>query len=225
MTAPALPGAAPDPAPGRNDPARLPPEVASHVVAVDALLDAVRKFVKKDTPTGLMRLNDAMVAARDSTAALRAAIARAVGGDGEPVGPDAKSMIEAIRLIGVALGQDDDWVDFSPALVEFAAERIRSLYTRPAATGDTTDDAVRAAHRAEVERAVREAVEQEREAIAAWHDAEADRITRECAESRRVVRENAAAFAGINTSLEYEEAQAETHRECAAAIRARGAKS
>lgn len=82
-------------------------------------------------------------------------------------------------------------------------------------------NAVRAAHRAEVERAVAE----EREAIAAWHDAEAARITRECAESRRVVRENAAAFAGINTSLEYEEAQAETHRECAAAIRARGAKS
>ena len=86
-------------------------------------------------------------------------------------------------------------------------------------------DAVRAAHRAEVERAVREAVEQEREAIAAWHDAEADRITRECAESRRIVRENAAAFVGISTSLEHEEAQAETHRECAAAIRARGAKS
>ena len=39
---------------------------------VDALLDAVRKFVKKDTPTGLMRLNDAMVAAREAVAAARA---------------------------------------------------------------------------------------------------------------------------------------------------------
>jgi len=88
----------------------LPPEVESHVVAVDALLDAVRKFVKKDTPTGLMRLNDAMVAARDSTAALRTAMraatagsgaaspaagasARALGGDGEPVAADRPEVV------------------------------------------------------------------------------------------------------------------------------------
>jgi len=82
-------------------------------------------------------------------------------------------------------------------------------------------DAVRAAHRAEVERAVAE----EREAIAAWHDAEADRIRREIATSLQIMRENASAFVGLNTSMDHEYAQTETHRECAAAIRARGAKS
>jgi len=103
-------------------------------------------------------------------------------------------------------GFDNDIVNHYLGMIDDADQRP---YTHIAATG------------AEVERAVAD----EREAIAAWHDAEADRITRECAESRRVVRENPAAFAGINTSLEHEEAQAETHRECAAAIRARGVKS
>ena len=79
-------------------------------------------------------------------------------------------------------------------------------------------DAVRAAHRAEVERAVAE----EREAIAAWHDAEADRIRQEIATSLQIMRENASAFVGLNTSMDHEYAQAETHRECAAVIRARG---
>lgn len=133
MTAPALPGAAPDPA-------RLPPEVEATMAeafrrAIEVGYDAApddKYFGAGNTEVAM----DVLLASKP-VAALRTAIARALGGDGEPVGPDAKSMIEAIRLIGVALGQDDDWVDFSPALVEFAAERIRSLYTRPAATGDT----------------------------------------------------------------------------------------
>ena len=124
MTAPALPGAAPDPAPGRNDPARLPPEVESHVVAVDALLDAVRKFVKKDTPTGLMRLNDAMVAARDSTAALRTAIARALGGDGEPV---------AWAMCHVPFGHDDTAA--KPKLLFDTKDRAEDVARRQSAFG------------------------------------------------------------------------------------------
>ena len=122
----------------------LPPEVESHVVAVDALLDAVRKFVKKDTPTGLMRLNDAMVAARDSTAALRTAIARALGGDGEPVAwgvfdkndclwRSFDSQRDAERE-SASLNAREDTGHYRAC----GPYRVEPLsFTRPAATGDT----------------------------------------------------------------------------------------
>ena len=70
-------------------------------------------------------------------------------------------------------------------------------------------DAVRAAHRAEVERAVREAVEQEREACARACGDRSDRLDKHA-------DEHGMAY--------YHDAAIES-RECAAAIRARGAKS
>lgn len=126
MTAPALPGAAPDPA-------RLPPEVE------EALSFALADAPARGTCDELL---------------LRTAIARALGGDGEPV---------AWGLL--------NWhgkLDTRPYLAAKDAERHRvveesmgrtlrvvPLHTRPVATG------------AEVERAVAEAVKVERSLAAA----------------------------------------------------------
>lgn len=115
MTAPALPGAAPDPAPGRNDPARLPPEVEKALS---------------------LALSDAPARGTCDELLLRTAIARALGGDGEPV---AESVDAALADLDVEhYVTDEGW-----------RSTILGL------------DAVRAAHRAEVERAVAEKEEAE----------------------------------------------------------------
>lgn len=58
------------------------------------------------------------------------------------------------------------------------------------------------------------------EEAALWHEDEARRISGEIAASLQIMRENASAFVGLNTSMDHEYAQAETHREAAASIRA-----
>lgn len=58
------------------------------------------------------------------------------------------------------------------------------------------------------------------EEAALWHEDEARRISGEIAASLQIMRENASAFVGLNTSMDHEYAQAETHREAADIIRA-----
>ena len=155
MTAPALPGAAPDPA-------RLPPEVVNEV----ALLFAKRRQYAP-TMDGAHNPNPSEIKAAQEAVEI---IARALGGDGEPVAwgiidKDGVKMLDhpfRSREAAEAVKRECEawrW----PARAPFT---LSPLYTRPAATGDTTDDAVRAAHRAEVERAVAERDEAMRAATA-----------------------------------------------------------
>lgn len=127
MTSPALPGAAPDPA-------RLPPEVESCIefcrsMAIpqghpcwDALRTAIRAALGK----------------RGEVSAASAASARALGGDGEPVAWAVERINDGV-LCDISRHRaplDRDWA--GPEGHRF---RVVPLYTRPAATGDTTDDA------------------------------------------------------------------------------------
>ena len=180
MTAPALPGAAPDPAPGRNDPARLPEDVER---AMQEALAASHDFGATDSTDPALR--DAAQRDIAAEAALRAAIAAHVAPPGEPV---AWQIVARDGTPAIAYASLDSAMEhIGPG------ETMRPLFTRPAPpvsasfeetlTGLDVEpthhpdrmvttytilglDDVRAAHA----EAVRVAVEAEREACAALFD-------------------------------------------------------
>ena len=100
MTAPALPGAAPDPAPGRNDPARLPEDVeraiADYAAAVTGA--AAIHFDRFDKYVACLSTTDALTALR---AAIRAALDKrgevspAAGASAAHVAPPVSASFDA----------------------------------------------------------------------------------------------------------------------------------
>lgn len=113
---------------------------------------------------------------------------------------DAADVIEECVLVPVK-----DW-DLIRAALALPADEA----TRADAAG--AEAVAREAHKAARAEALEEA--------ALWHEDEARRISGEIAASLQIMRENASAFVGLNTSMDHEYAQAETHREAADIIRA-----
>lgn len=128
---PALPPAAGDPAQGRNDPARLPPVPVIGVVSSpnSAWRGGMKHTVVMDG-TSLASSCD-RESAQFAVEIARLAIARALGGDGEPVAWWARNQHRA---------DDQGIVTFSVSHADSMRRdgyRVVPLYTRPAATGDT----------------------------------------------------------------------------------------
>jgi hypothetical protein len=194
LTAPALPGAAPDPAPGRNDPARLPEDVA--VALTNAMESAYRQGWVEESEAPRADKERAASNTESDVAALRAAIRAALDKRGE-VSPAAGGSAAHVAPPVSA--------SFEAALAALDVEVEMDLGRGVTFHTILGLDAVRAAHA----EAVRVAVEAEREACAVECDERSDRLDKHA-------DEHGMAY--------YHDAAIES-RECAAAIRERGATS